>query len=54
MQAVAEKRWGTMVALQSPNIVYLPIEDVLRETKRVDPKHDVVQAARMTGISFGD
>ena len=54
VQAVAEKRWGTMVALQSPNIVYLPIEDVLRETKRVDLKHDVVQAARMTGISFGD
>ena len=54
VQAVAEKRWGTMVALQSPHIVYLPIEEVLRETKRVDLNHDVVQAARMTGISFGD
>jgi len=27
---------------------------VLKETKRVDPAHDVVQAARMMGISFGD
>jgi 6-phosphofructokinase 1 len=54
VQAVADKQWGTMVALQSPHLVCLPIADVLRETKRVDPTHDVVQAARMTGISFGD
>ena len=54
VQAVADKKWGHMVALQSPHIVPIPIEDVLRETKRVDPKHDVVQTARMIGISFGD
>jgi 6-phosphofructokinase 1 len=54
VQAVAEKKWGQMVALQSPHLVTLSIEEVLRETKRVDPAHDVVQAARMMGISFGD
>lgn len=54
VQAVADKQWGHMVALQSPHLVCIPIEEVLRETKRVDPTHDVVQAARMTGISFGD
>lgn len=54
VQAVADKKWGHMVALQSPHIVPIPIEEVLRETKRVDPKHDVVQTARMIGISFGD
>ncbi len=54
VQAVADKKWGHMVALQSPHIVPIPIEDVLRETKRVDPKHDVVQTARVIGISFGD
>lgn len=54
VQAVADKQWGHMVALQSPHLVCIPIDDVLRETKRVDPTHDVVQAARMTGISFGD
>jgi len=54
VQAVAEKKWGHMVALQSPHIVAIPIEEVLAETKRVDPKHDVVQTARMIGISFGD
>lgn len=54
VRAVAEGKWGHMVALQSPHIVTVPIRDVLRETKRVDPSHDVVKAARETGISFGD
>ena len=54
VQAIADKQWGTMVALQSPHLVCLPIEAVLAETKRVDPSHDVVQTARMIGISFGD
>ncbi|MBL0938282.1 MAG: ATP-dependent 6-phosphofructokinase [Gemmatimonadaceae bacterium] len=54
VQAVADKKWGHMVALQSPHLVTLPIEEVLAETKRVDPKHDIVQTARMIGISFGD
>jgi phosphofructokinase-like protein len=54
VRAIAEEKWGEMVALQSPHIVTIPIEDVLGETKRVDPTHDVVQTARATGISFGD
>ena len=54
VRAIAEERWGQMVALQSPNIVTIPIEEALREVKRVDPNHDIVQTARATGISFGD
>ena len=54
VRAVAEKKWGHMVALQSPHIVTIPIKEVLRETKRVDATHDVVRTARETGISFGD
>jgi len=54
VQAVADKRWGHMVALQSPHLVCIPIDEVLKEVKKVDPSHDVVMAARMTGISFGD
>jgi 6-phosphofructokinase 1 len=52
--AIANERWGEMVALQSPHLVMIPIEDVIREEKRVDPSHDVVMAARFTGISLGD
>ena len=54
VRAVAEGRWGHMVALQSPHIVMLSIAEVLKVPKRVDPNHDVVQTARETGISFGD
>ncbi|HVB30662.1 MAG TPA: ATP-dependent 6-phosphofructokinase [Gemmatimonadaceae bacterium] len=52
--AVANERWGHMVALQSPHIITIPIADALRQSKRVEPDHDVVQTARSTGISFGD
>lgn len=54
VRAVADEQWGYMVALQSPHIVLIPIEEALRELKRVDPRHDVVETARATGISFGD
>ena len=54
VRAVEDGKWGHMVALQSPHIVTIPIKDVLKEVKRVDPSHDVVRTARETGISFGD
>jgi ATP-dependent phosphofructokinase / diphosphate-dependent phosphofructokinase len=54
VRAIAAEQWGMMVALQSPNIVMIPIAEALRETKRVDLSHDLVQTARDTLISFGD
>jgi phosphofructokinase-like protein len=54
VRAIAEGKWGHMVALQSPHIVTVPIEEALREPKRVDRTHDLVLTARETGISFGD
>jgi len=54
VRAVAEEKWGHMVALQTPHIVTVPIEECLREPKRVDVTHDLVQTARASGISFGD
>jgi 6-phosphofructokinase 1 len=54
IRAVEAKKWGHMVALQSPHIVTIPMKEVLCESKNVDPSHDVVRTARETGISFGD
>ena len=54
VRAVADEQWGHMVALQSPHIVMVPIEECLKEMKRVDVTHDLVQTARASGISFGD
>lgn len=53
-EAVANGKWGHMVALQTPHIVPIPIVDALKTLKRVDPTHDVVRTARRIGISFGD
>lgn len=54
VRAIADAKWGEMVALQTPHIVTIPITEALREPKRVDPKHDIVRTAKETGISFGD
>jgi phosphofructokinase-like protein len=54
VQAVDDGKWGHMVALHSPDIVTIPIEEALRQPRRVDPNHDIVRTARRTGISFGD
>jgi 6-phosphofructokinase 1 len=54
IEAVAQERWGEMVALQPPRIVTVAITDALREPKRVDVRGDLVRTARATGISFGD
>ncbi|MFI5309738.1 MAG: 6-phosphofructokinase [Gemmatimonadales bacterium] len=54
VQAVEDGKWGQMVALQSPNIVTIPIEEALREPKRVELGHDLMKTARRLGISFGD
>lgn len=54
VRAMAEERWGEMVALQSPHIVCVPIAEVLKVSKRVELDHDVMLTARATGISFGD
>ena len=54
VRAVENGAWGQMVALQSPHLVTVPIADVIREEKRVEIDHDIVRAARSTGISMGD
>ena len=54
VRAVEDAKWGYMVALQSPHIVTIPMREALKEARRVDPAHDVVQTARESGISFGD
>ncbi len=54
VEAVAAEKWGQMVALQTPHIVTVSIEEALRTVKRVDLTHDLVRTARACGINFGD
>jgi len=43
-----------MVALQSNNIVVVPIEKVASEPHLVPVDSDIIRAARHLSISFGD
>ena len=54
VRAIADSKWGHMVALQTPHIVTVPFTEALAGPKMVDPHHDIVQTARAVGISFGD
>jgi ATP-dependent phosphofructokinase / diphosphate-dependent phosphofructokinase len=53
-RAVADERWGEMVALKPPDIVTIPISEALKEARRVSLKDDIVLTARAVGVSFGD
>ena len=54
VRAVAEGAFGKMVALQPPNIVLIPLADVIGRERPVPPDSDTVRTAREIGISFGD
>jgi 6-phosphofructokinase 1 len=43
-----------MVAFHPPDIVAVPLEDVVGKTRLVPPESDVVKTARSVGIGFGD
>jgi len=53
VDAVAEGKFGHMVALRTPEIVLVPISEALANERRVDPKGQLVGAARDVGICFG-
>jgi phosphofructokinase-like protein len=46
--------FGVMTALQSPDIVAVPIERIVGRTRNVPVGGDVVRTARNVGICFGD
>ena len=54
VRAVAAGRFGTMVALDPPEVRAVPLADAIRHLKRVPVDGDTVQTARDLGISFGD
>ncbi|HZD32195.1 MAG TPA: ATP-dependent 6-phosphofructokinase [Candidatus Angelobacter sp.] len=45
---------GVMVALQPPNLKYVPLEEAVAKLKLVPPDGEMVLVARALGISFGD
>lgn len=54
VRTVADRKFGTMVALNGQDIVAVPLEEALGRVKRVPVDSDTVFTARELGISFGD
>jgi ATP-dependent phosphofructokinase / diphosphate-dependent phosphofructokinase len=54
VRLLAEGAYGKMVCLKTPTISSIPIEEAIKQIKKVTPELDMVQAARAIGISFGD
>jgi 6-phosphofructokinase 1 len=54
VEFAAQGKWGTMVALNPPNVEAVPLEEAIGGIKSVPPDSDMVRTARSLGTSFGD
>jgi 6-phosphofructokinase 1 len=54
VELIKRSEFGVMTALRAPNIISIPLEEVVGRTRRVPPDGDVVRSARNVGVSFGD
>ena len=54
VDCVAAGRFGSMVALRTPEIVTVPLTEALANPRRVDPGGQMVTSARDIGLVFGD
>jgi len=54
VRALEQGQSGIMVALDPPNVNYVPLEDAIRRMKAVPLDSDTVLTARDLGICFGD
>jgi ATP-dependent phosphofructokinase / diphosphate-dependent phosphofructokinase len=54
VECVLRGQFGKMVANHPPDVVPVPLGEVVGRTKLVPLDYDLLQTARMMGISFGD
>lgn len=53
-ELILKKEFGYMVGYKNRQMIKVPLEDVAGKLKTVDPKSDIIEEAKMLGISFGD
>lgn len=53
-ELILKKKFGHMVALQGTSIVAVPLDDVAGKTKTVPTDCEILQQAKLLGISFGE
>ncbi len=49
-----QQKWGHMVSYRHPDIVGVPIQDVIKEYNLIDINSDLIKTARGIGINLGD
>jgi phosphofructokinase-like protein len=54
VECLINQEFGKMVAHQPPDVVTVPLEDIVGKQKRVPLDFDLIRTARALGISFGD
>jgi phosphofructokinase-like protein len=54
VELIHKGKFGNMVCLKGDKISYEHLENVIGQTKNVDPNGELVQMARAIGVSFGD
>jgi 6-phosphofructokinase 1 len=54
VRALEEGQNGIMVGLQPPEVIYVPLEEAVRQIKMVPLDGDTMRTARDLGINFGD
>ena len=54
VECLVNQEFGKMVAHQPPDVVTVPLEDIVGKQKRVPLDFDLIRTARALGISFGD
>lgn len=54
VKLLAEGEFGKMVCLKTPTISSIPIDEAVKQLKKVTLDLDMVKAARAIGVSFGD
>jgi 6-phosphofructokinase 1 len=54
VELILRGQFGKMVANNPPDIVPIPIGEVVGKTKTVPLDYDLLQTARALGVSFGD
>jgi 6-phosphofructokinase 1 len=54
VECLINQEFGKMVAHQPPDVVTVPLEDIVGRQKLVPLDFDLIRTARALGISFGD
>jgi len=54
VELILNGQFGKMVANHPPDLVPVPLGEVVGRTKMVPLDSDLLQTAKMSGVSFGD